>query len=218
LVGYIAQNGGLSDSPKTGRSAELPAVGEYVRDTKRKIKNAGEGENSKQHFSDFEKQGALVLTKQSFSIVANPEKIFFGQNARKGTFMKKFVISLLLVLLLLLPMPGCNEQQKQQIDKAADVVENVTQGGQAILDSPAGGLVPSEIRLMLEAGGALAMGLVIAWREWRKKQLQTALDQVVTGNEIAKDKSEDVNTAIKEAQTVTQSAKTTELVAKIRAA
>ena len=132
--------------------------------------------------------------------------------------MKKWLIAAILSVAIFASIIGCTEKQMQQADQIADTVEDVTEGGQAILESPAGAYIPPEARLALEIGGALAMGLVIAWRDWRRKQAQTAVKEIVSGIEIAKNDSESTKTAIKDAQKIVQSSKTTELVSKARTA
>jgi hypothetical protein len=151
-------------------------------------------------------------------IVTNLEKEFFRQKARKESFMRNLLFMIFLTLTLLLAIVGCSEEQRQRVDKLTSAVESVTQSGQAFMESPAGQIVPIEIRSIVEICGAVAMGLVVAWRDYRRKQAQTALEEIVTGVEIAKQKSDDVSDAIKDAQNITQSAKTTELVAQARAA
>jgi outer membrane murein-binding lipoprotein Lpp len=231
---------------------------------------------------DFEKQCVLILTEQSFLIVANPEKDFFRQNARKESFMKNSLIVMFLTFLMLVPMSGClepsqvqqiatqqaelqsvvdnlqvtaagiskqltaggildpNLNQKvahlnEQINKlqsdtmaVADAVKNVKLSGDNLLDfvamlraGNAASTAFNPYALPIEAGlGALSV--LLAWLAKLKSkeaaQNKTALSEVVTGVEIAKGYSDEISDTIKDAQSITQSSKTTELVAQARSA
>ncbi|GAH80294.1 unnamed protein product [marine sediment metagenome] len=90
-------------------------------------------------------------------------------------------------VVVLLSVISCTEQQMQQVDEIADVVQDVTEGGEAVLESPAGDLISDNLRSILETVGFVAMSLILGWREWRGKQANTAVKEIVTGIEVSKE-------------------------------
>lgn len=94
--------------------------------------------------------------------------------------MKKlFTIAVLAISLFFLT--SCTEEQKVQVDQAADQVKPTTEIGQAILDSPAGQLIPEPIRYAIEIAGFVLISGALAWQSWRKQNTARALEELVRG-------------------------------------
>lgn len=103
-----------------------------------------------------------------------------------------FVTLLLLTLFFL----GCTPEQRETIDQLAITAEQVTAGGEAVIDSPAGEVIPPDIKFYLSLAGAVIMTAVSAWQKYRKDQLTAATKAIVRGVEQHPDKT--VKAEIKE--------------------
>jgi hypothetical protein len=80
-------------------------------------------------------------------------------------------------------MFGCNEAQRLQTDKIIADVNTITSGAKTILESPAGGLLPAEWKLIaLLAAGLISAGTNV-WQKWRQGQLTTVTKSIVQGIE-----------------------------------
>ncbi len=110
-----------------------------------------------------------------------------------------------------LAIVGCTESQRLQIDRGAQVVKPVTEAGEAALDSPAGFLVPPQYQAIIKLAGAIVLVLAGAWQELRRRTTETALAEVVAGNE-----ADAKGASFKQAQNAVQSITTRKKVAAIR--
>ena len=93
--------------------------------------------------------------------------------------MKRF---LNVTLLLLIVLAGC-EKFWQKGDEISQDVDAVAGGAQALLDSPAGAMIPPEWKLYGALGVALANGLVITWQEFRNRTMKKTTRAIVQGIE-----------------------------------
>ena len=78
---------------------------------------------------------------------------------------------------------GCTEAQRQEVDQIVADVNDIAAGAQAVLQSPAGRMVPSPAK---ELAG-LVIGLVGAgaatWTEWRRRTMAKTTKAIVRGIE-----------------------------------
>lgn len=81
---------------------------------------------------------------------------------------------------------SCSEQQLKQADEVARDVNTVAQGTRAVLESPAGLLIPPEWKLYGALGAVLVNGLVIGWEEWRRRTMRKTTKAIVLGIEDTK--------------------------------
>ncbi|HUW18292.1 MAG TPA: hypothetical protein VMW16_03240 [Sedimentisphaerales bacterium] len=87
---------------------------------------------------------------------------------------------ILVVCLTLSIFTGCDEEQKQQIDRAADFTQQTTEHGEGFLNSPMGQLlVPPDVQGWIRLGGALAIGLATAWKQYRAKTVLTKVTKSI---------------------------------------
>lgn len=90
--------------------------------------------------------------------------------------------SIICAALIVTPI-GCDEEQIRTVDRIVSDVNSVSTGARAVLQSPAGQAVPSDIRLMIE----LALGLVsagtIGWQKWRSVIMTKTTKAIVRGVE-----------------------------------
>lgn len=86
------------------------------------------------------------------------------------------------IILLLLISAGCDEFW-QKGDEIATDVSTVAQGTQAVLESPAGRMIPPDLKLYGALGIALANGLVIGWQEFRNRTMKKTTKAIVKGIE-----------------------------------
>lgn len=91
--------------------------------------------------------------------------------------MKKVIFFNILIVALLL---GC-EDVLQKGDEIVRGLDAAAGGTQAVLESPAGQMIPPDLKLYGLLGIGLANGLVIAWEEWRNKQMKKTTRAIVKG-------------------------------------
>lgn len=130
--------------------------------------------------------------------------------------MKKYLLTAVLSACILFSIAGCDKEQMQKIDKAAELTKQTTEIGQDVLDSPIGGLVPTNIRFMITLAGALVLAIANGWQAWRKQQTQKALEEIVLGNEMMKDNMAADYPSFVTAQNQAQSITTRKMVSEIR--
>ena len=85
---------------------------------------------------------------------------------------------------------GCNEEQLLQVDEFARDVNEVATGARTILESPAGSLIPTELKIFGVLGIALASGLVNGWQEWRNRNMKKTARAIIKGIEAAESPDE----------------------------
>ena len=93
--------------------------------------------------------------------------------------MKKLVYFTILTLLIL---PGCDEFW-QRGDEIVRDVNDIAGTAQVLLDSPAGQMIPPDLKLYGALGVALANGLVITWQELRNRNMKKTTRAIVKGIE-----------------------------------
>lgn len=93
--------------------------------------------------------------------------------------MKKFIC---IVSLLLLTLGSCDEfwQRGDEIIQDANAVAG---GAQAVLESPAGQLIPPDLKLYGLLGIAIINGMVIGWEEMRNRTMKKTTKAIVQGIE-----------------------------------
>lgn len=94
--------------------------------------------------------------------------------------MTKWIVFVILSAAVL--MIGC-EDYWMQGDKIAQDANNIASGAQAVLESPAGALIPPDVKLYGALGIAIVNGLVITWQEWRNRTMKKTTKAIVQGIE-----------------------------------
>jgi len=95
--------------------------------------------------------------------------------------MKKSIY-LTIAILTLVTLSGC-EDFFQKGDEIIRDVNNVASGAKAVLDSPAGQLIPPDIKLYGLLGIALINAGVIGWEEFRNRTMKKTTKAIVQGIE-----------------------------------
>jgi len=85
-------------------------------------------------------------------------------------------------ILTLLTLSGC-EAFWQTGDAIVRDVNDISGTARALLDSPAGLMIPPSIRLYGEIGVMLASGLILAWQELRNRNMKKTTKAIVKGIE-----------------------------------
>ena len=96
--------------------------------------------------------------------------------------MSKIIIVLGVLLLLL---PGCDEQQLGPVDRIVSDVNDSLPTVTAVLQSPAGALLPPDLRLYAAAAVALASIGVNSWQKVRAVLMTKTTKAIVKGIEAA---------------------------------
>jgi len=89
---------------------------------------------------------------------------------------------ILFVILSAAVLVGCDDGFTQA-DKIVQDVNNIASGARAILESPAGLMIPPEWKLYGALGVSLISGLVITWQEWRNRTMKKTAKAIVKGVE-----------------------------------
>ena len=98
--------------------------------------------------------------------------------------MKKVKFTIILCILTLLALAGCEDFLRTGDELIADA-NKVAGGARAILESPAGQMIPPDLKLYGLLGIAIINGVVIGWEEWRNKQMKKTTKAIVKGIEQA---------------------------------
>jgi hypothetical protein len=112
---------------------------------------------------------------------------------------QKLLRSAAAVFLIMLFLCSCNEEDLRQVDEFVQDVNKVAQGTQAVLESPAGQLVPIQVKLYGALGLIIANGLIMSWQEWRNRTMKKTTRAIVKGietSERAKNPSNEVKKSI----------------------
>ena len=78
---------------------------------------------------------------------------------------------------------SCTEEQLRWIDKTAGDVNTIAEGTQSGLDSPAGQLIPPDLRLYGALGVIILSGLANGWQDWRNRTMKKTTKAIVKGIE-----------------------------------
>ena len=80
---------------------------------------------------------------------------------------------------------GCEEQQLERVDKVVTDANSVVTAGEAMLQSPAGALLPPDLRLYGTVALALASIAVNSWQKVRMTLMKKTTKAIVKGIEAA---------------------------------
>ena len=94
----------------------------------------------------------------------------------------KRLLNVTVLSLILIVLAGCDEFW-QKGDVIVQDVNAVAGGAQALLESPAGAMIPPEWKLYGFLGIGLVNGLVISWQEWRNRTMKKTTKAIVKGIE-----------------------------------
>jgi len=103
--------------------------------------------------------------------------------------MKKIELKWMVPCMITIPIciviliAGCDEFFTKG-DEIIQDVNMVAVGARAVLDSPAGPLIPPDLRLYGLLGIGLINGIVIGWEEWRNNTMKKTTKAIVKGIEI----------------------------------
>ena len=78
---------------------------------------------------------------------------------------------------------GCTEIQRQQADQLVADVNDIAAGAQAVLQSPAGGMIPTPAKEIAGLVIGLAGAGAATWAEWRRKTMAKTSKAIVRGIE-----------------------------------
>lgn len=90
--------------------------------------------------------------------------------------MKRFAI---IAAVCCLWAGGCTEEQRQDLDRAADDIHNSLPAAQQLADSPAGGLAGEKTQGYMTLGIGIAGALAAAWQSVRRSQAESAVKGVI---------------------------------------
>lgn len=90
---------------------------------------------------------------------------------------------ILIAIFIVIMSPGCSEIELRRVDELVQDVNTIAQGGQAVLESPAGQMIPPQVKIFGLLGVMLANGLVITWEEWRNRTMKKTTKAIVRGIE-----------------------------------
>ena len=102
--------------------------------------------------------------------------------------MKKIELKWMIPCMITIPiavvimLTGCDEFWRKGDEIVRDV-NAVAGGAQAVLDSPAGLLIPADLKLYGLLGIGLINGIVLGWEEWRNRMLKKTTKAIVKGVE-----------------------------------
>ncbi len=95
--------------------------------------------------------------------------------------MKKSIY-LTIAILTLVTLSGC-EDFWQKGDEIIQDANAIAGGARAVLDSPAGQLIPRDLKIYGLLGIGLINGIVIGWEEWRNERMKKTTKAIVQGIE-----------------------------------
>jgi len=95
---------------------------------------------------------------------------------------KKTSILLIAILLVCFALVGCDEFWRQG-DNIIQDANTIAVGAQDVLDSPAGQLIPPNIKVYGLLGIGLINAMVIGWEEWRNSTMKRTTKAIVKGIE-----------------------------------
>ena len=96
--------------------------------------------------------------------------------------MKRFLNVTMLLFILAGCLAGCDEFW-QKGDEIVQDVNDIAGGARALLESPAGQMLPPNLKLYGALGVILANGLVITWQELRNRTMKKTTKAIVKGIE-----------------------------------
>jgi len=110
--------------------------------------------------------------------------------------MKNCIYIVSLSFLLFVFSAGCEEMLTSG-DALVQDANAVAGGARALLDSPAGQLIPPDLKLYGLLGIGLINGVVIGWEEWRNRTMKKTTKAIVQGVERKSDRPDKIITEIK---------------------
>lgn len=95
--------------------------------------------------------------------------------------MRKLYFGLFISTIIIV---GCSAEQIGSIDRAVEDVNTIIAGGRAVLDSPAGGLLPPDWRLYAGVALVVVSGAVNIWQKIKGNLMKKTLTTIVKGIEV----------------------------------
>ncbi len=93
--------------------------------------------------------------------------------------MKKAMMTMCLMAVLFVGLVGCEKEELEKVDSAADIAEKFLSTGKEVVVSPVGQFIPPDWKFWLAMTGALGEALLLGWREFRGSQTRKTLKAVV---------------------------------------
>jgi hypothetical protein len=91
---------------------------------------------------------------------------------------KAIALSVVVAAALVLTPGGCSPEQQQQADQAAADANTAGQALKDLAESPAGSLIPPQVRIIMELLGIGAMAAFGVWQKIRGAQAQGTSDKL----------------------------------------
>lgn len=91
----------------------------------------------------------------------------------------------IIIVTILLTVTSCEEQQLERVDKIVTDANSVAAAGGAVLQSPAGALLPPDIRFIGAAALAIASIAFNSWQKVRANLMKKTTKAIVKGIEAA---------------------------------
>ena len=111
---------------------------------------------------------------------------------------RKLFVSIIFIVILF--STGCDEAQIRRADRIVDDVNDIVTTGRIVLQSPAGALLPPDLKLYGAAAIAIASIVVNSWQKVRANLMKKTTKAIVRGIESAEqDQKPNPTNKIKEA-------------------
>ncbi len=95
---------------------------------------------------------------------------------------RKLKLMIAIQIMIVIFIAGCDDFWRQG-DAIVHDVNNIAGGARAVLDSPAGVLIPPDLKLYAFLGIGLINAMVIGWEEWRNRTMKKTTKAIVLGIE-----------------------------------
>ena len=95
----------------------------------------------------------------------------------------KNLSKIVIIAAILICLPGCNKKQLDRTDRTIADANDVVSGIGALLESPAGGLLPPDLRIYGAAGIAIASIALNSWQKVRSNLMTKTTKAIVKGIE-----------------------------------
>jgi len=99
--------------------------------------------------------------------------------------LKNATIVLFMGLVTLFAVVGCTEEQIRQVDQTVADANNLVSGGAALLQSPAGAMLPPDLRLYGTVGIAIASIVFNSWQKVRSNLMAKTTKAIIKGVDAA---------------------------------
>lgn len=110
--------------------------------------------------------------------------------------MKKLLFRSAMMFLVTLFLCSCSELDLLRIDEGVQDVNTIAQGTQAVLESPAGLLIPPQLKLYGALGVIILSGLANSWQEWRNRTMKKTTKAIVKGIEAMENHNKNAATSV----------------------